>query len=187
MMKMNRRVGLLLLGVAVVYSAGSGAQTLSEALSSGETLALRAGVSGQVAAVLVKPGEQVSKGQLLLQLDDATYQSRLKARLAVLEYAALNLKLLEEDYARQQELYDEGSLSTVELQQLDLGVKQARSEWAVASAKLAVITEKLANTKIIAPLAGEIIAVPLVGQRVSINAGLPTLIQLKPDRLLSRH
>jgi len=57
----------------------------------------------------------------------------------------------------------------VELQQLDLSVKQARSEWAVAQAKHAVMAEKLANTKIVAPVNGEITAVPLVGQRVSVK------------------
>jgi len=179
MMKMMRRVKLFVLSVVVVYSASSGAQTLSDALSNGEMLALSPGVGGQVAEVLVKPSERVKKGQVLLVLDSATYQSRLSARQAVLEYAAFKLQLLEEDYARQQELYEEGSLSTVELQQLDLGVKQARSEWAVAQAKHAVMAEKLANTKIVAPADGEITAVPLVGQRVSVKAGLPVLIRMK--------
>jgi RND family efflux transporter MFP subunit len=179
MMNMMRRVKLFILSVVVVYSAGSGAQTLSDALSNGELLALSPGVGGQVAEVLVKPGEQVNKGQVLLVLDNAIYLSRLNARQAVLEYAAFKLQLLEEDYARQQELYDEGSLSTVELQQLDLNVKQARSEWAVAQAKHAVMAEKLANTKIVAPVNGEITAVPLVGQRVSVKAGLPVLIRMK--------
>ena len=180
MIKMMRRIKLFVLSIAVFFSAGSGAQTLSDALSNGEMLALSPGVGGQVAEVLVKPGERVRKGQVLLVLDRATFQSRLSARQAVLEHAAFNLLLLEEDYARQQELYEEGSLSTVELQQLDLGVKKARSEVALARAKLAVVAEKLENTKIFAPLDGEITAVPVVGQRFSVKAGLPVLIRMRP-------
>jgi len=179
MIKMMRRIKLFVLSIAVFFSAGSGAQTLSDALSNGEMLALSPGVGGQVAEVLVKPGERVRKGQVLLVLDRATFQSRLSARQAVLEYAAFKLQLLEEDYARQRELYEEGSLSTVELQQLDLGVMQAQSELAVAQAKHAVMAEKLANMRIVAPADGEIAAVPLVGQRVSVKSGLPVLIRMK--------
>ncbi|MCP4009177.1 MAG: efflux RND transporter periplasmic adaptor subunit [Proteobacteria bacterium] len=175
-------VNLVKLFVAGIFiaacSAGSVAQTLSDALSDGEVLALSPGVSGQVAEVLVDPGELVKKGQLLLSLGDTTYKSRLEAVRATHAHAKFRLQLLEEDYARQEELYEEGSLSAVELQQLDLVVKQARMELAIARAAVDVAMANLAFTKIIAPADGEITAVPMVGQRVSINLGLPVLIKM---------
>lgn len=164
--------------VIAIFSATSAAQVLSDGLSKGEVLTLSPGVSGQVAEVLVKPGDQVKKGQLLLALGDATYQSRHEAVKATQVHAKLSVQLLEEDYARQQELYEEGSLSSVELQLLDLVVKQARMELASARAAVDVAAANLAYTKIIAPVEGEIVAVPLVGQRVSVNAGLPVLIKM---------
>jgi len=178
-MNINRLVKLFVSCVVLAaFGASSAAQTLSDALSDGEALALSPGVSGQVAKVLVKPGEQVKKGQLLLSLGDTTYKSRLEAVRATQAHAKFRLQLLEEDYARQEELYEEGSLSTVELQLLDLVVKQARMELASARAAVDVATANLAFTKIIAPVDGEITAVPMVGQRVSVTAGLPVLIKM---------
>ncbi len=175
----NRWNKSLMLAAALAACSTAGvAQSLSDGLENGESLALSAGVSGQVARVLVKPGEQVEKGQLLLSLGTTTYQSRLDATRAAQVHARFKLQLVEADYARQQELYEEGSLSTVELQQLDLLVMQARMQLAAANAALDVATANLAFTKIVAPADGRITAVPLVGQRVNINAGLPILIKM---------
>ena len=178
----NRWNKSLMLAMALAACSTNGmAQSLSDALSNGEALALSAGVSGQVARVLVKPGDQVKQGQLLLSLGTTTYQSRLDATQAAQAHARFKLQLVEADYARQQELYEEGSLSTVELQQLDLQVKQARMQLASASAAVDVAAANLSFTKIVAPVDGRITAVPLVGQRVNINAGLPILIKMSPQ------
>jgi RND family efflux transporter MFP subunit len=175
----SRWIKRLMLAAALAAGCTSSvAQSLSDALSSGEDLALSAGVNGQVARVLVVPGEQVKKGQLLLSLSTTTYQSRLEATQVTQEHARFRLQLLEENYARQQELYEEGSFSAVELQQLDLLVKQARMQLASAKAAVDVATANLSFTKIVAPADGRITAVPLVGQRVNINAGLPILIKM---------
>ncbi len=157
------------------------AQTLSDALASGEALGLRAGVSGQVAEVLVAVGDRVEKGQHLLSLGSRTYQARLDAARTKQAQLAFELQLVEEDYARQQELYDEGSLSTVELQLYELKVKQARSQLAQVNADTAVAAANLEYTRIVAPMNGQITAVPLVGQRVNIVSGLPVLIRMTAD------
>ena len=175
------KVSILSAVLGLTFFAAAGAQTLSDALSKGEALGLSPGVNGQVAEIMVKPGDRVKKGQLLLTLDATVYQSRLAAKLALQEVASLALQLLEEDYARQQELYEEGSLSSVELQQLDLRVMQARSELAKARVGVSVASRKLAYTKIIAPADGEISAVPMLGQRVRVDAGLPVLIKMIPQ------
>ena len=179
-MNLMKPLKLIVFGALVVaYSASSIAQTLSDGLANGDALALSVGVSGQVAEVLVKPGDQVKRGQLLLRLGSTTYQSRFDAVTATQAHAKFKLQLLEEDYARQQELYEEGSLSTVELQELDLVVMQARKELALAYAAVDVAAAQLSFTKIVAPADGEVIAVPMVGQRVSVNAGLPVLIRMR--------
>lgn len=179
-MRVLKRINVFIISAIITlsYSAGSGAQSLSDALSNGEALGLSPGVSGVVAEVLVSPGEQVKKGQLLLMLDSTVYQSRFKAKQAALAHASFRLQLHEEDYARQQELYEEGSLSAVELQQLDLVVKQAQAGMSDAQADVDEAAANLAYTKLIAPVDGEITAVAMVGQRVSIKVGLPVLIRM---------
>lgn len=165
-------VFLLLLG-----SAANG-QTLSDALSEGESLALTVAVSGEVAEVLVAPGEQVKKGQLLVSLNVTGFQSALAAAKATLAYAKFKVQLVREDYERQQELYDEGSLSSVELQILELGVLHDEVALAHAQAAHVVALSNLAYARITAPVNGEVVALPVVGQRVSVAAGLPVLVKL---------
>jgi len=177
-----KQIKCLMMGAAVfACSMSAVAQTLSDALANGEVLALSPGVSGQVAEVLVKPGDRVEQGQLLLTLGTVTYQSRLDAARAGLAHAGFNLQLLENDYERQQELYEEGSLSAVELQELELLVMKARMQLAAANAAVDVAAANLAYARITAPVNGEIFAVPLVGQRVNIQAGLPVLIKMMPE------
>lgn len=156
------------------------AQNLSDALENGELLILGVGVSGQIDQVLVAPGEKVSKGQRLLTLNTERYQSSVNAAGAVVEFLKFKAQLSEEDYARQRELYEEGSFSTVELQMLELGVKQAKSELATARADYQAAKQDMVSAQITAPADGEIVAVPLPGQHVSIEAGLPVLIKMRP-------
>ena len=160
---------------------GASAQTLSDALAEGRPLDLHVGVSGQVAEVLVAEGDQVEAGQLLLSLGTATFQARLDAarvKQAQLEY---ELQLEEEDFERQQELYEEGSLSTVELQLYQLEVRRAQTGLAQAKADAAVAAANLEFSRIYAPAKGRITAVPLVGQRVNTAMGLPVLIKMQPE------
>jgi len=177
----SKKIRPLLIGglIAGLTSYGVAAQTLSDELAAGETLGLSVAVGGEIAEVLVAPGDQVKHGQLLLRLVDKTYQSRLDAAKSAQDYARFKLQLQEEDYARQQEIYDEGSLSTVELQELDLKVKQTRSELASARAAVNAAAAVLSFSKITAPADGLVIAVPMVGQRVSVDAGLAILIRMK--------
>lgn len=169
-------VCLGLLGLSISVSAQ--AQNLSDALAEGKALALGVGVSGQIEEVLVAPGDKVEKGQRLLSLNTERFQSKVDAAIVRLDFLKFKLQLAEEDYARQQELYEEGSLSTVELQMLEVNVKQAKSELADGRATYHGANRDLANAQIFAPVQGEIIAVPLVGQNVSVEGGVPVLINM---------
>lgn len=165
--------------VLLLVSSLSYAQSLNDVLAQDGVIALRAGVSGEVASISVKQGEQVAKGQMLLRLDDRVQASTLKAAQSTLAYLSFKLQLAEEDYERQQELYDEGSLSTVELQLIELGLLHDKSVVASARAAVDVAEQSLAYTQIIAPADGEVIALPMVGQRVNVEAGLPVLLKLR--------
>ena len=184
---MNRQTGLSgysrLVGVAMalllLISGLSYGQTLSDTLGKDGVLGLSAGISGEVSSIRVQYGERVKKGQLLLTLDDRVQASALKAMQAKLEYLSFKLQLAEEDYERQQELYDEGSLSTVELQLLELGVLHDKSAVTEAHAAVDHAMQNLAYAQIIAPADGEIVALPVVGQRVNITGGLPILLKLR--------
>lgn len=182
-MKKKLIISLLLSLATMSFSMIGLAQTqnLSDALAEGKELTLGVGVGGQIKEVLVAPGDSVEKGQHLLSLNTERFQSKLDAALAGLDFLKFKLQLAEEDYARQQELYEEGSLSTVELQMLELNVKQAKSVLATGRAAYHAANRDLENAQIFAPAAGEITAVPLVGQFVSVQDAIPVIIKMRVE------
>lgn len=166
----------LLLPISAVQS-----QVLSDQVAKGEPLMLTVGVSGEVAAVMVGPGDRVNKGDVLLRLNQSVFKAKLQAASLLVELRKSQANLLESDYERQQELYAEGSLSTVQLEEIEAAWLQARAMLSDALAEKVLAQRRLALTEINAPSDGEVIAVAYVGQRVNVTAKQSTLIKLKPE------
>jgi len=174
----NHHFYMLALGLAVFAGPFASAQTLSDALANGGEMALGVGVSGEVSEVLVKTGENVQQGELLLKLDTVPFQAELNKASAALAYAKEKHQLQQENFERQNELYEEGSLSTVELQVIGLAVKQTAAEVAAAQADYQLAEWHLKQATIIAPIDGEITATVMAGQRVNVQNGNPVLIKM---------
>lgn len=156
-------------------------------------------VNGRVAATPVAEGSAVAAGQLLVQLEDRDQRAALaqaEAALAQAEakYAVLARESLPQsregerqaqttlgearrNFARQQQLYDQGFISAAQLdaerakldiaesqfaasqsrrnsQQSGASLQLARADIAAARAQLAVAQAKLAETRLVAPSAG---------------------------------
>ncbi|MBC7625929.1 efflux RND transporter periplasmic adaptor subunit [Ferruginibacter sp.] len=73
------------------------------------------GQGGQVKAVLVKQGDHVKKGQLLLRLDDAVLQQNVVAAKEGLESIKTQLSFAKNIYQRQKNLWDQGIGTEVQL------------------------------------------------------------------------
>ena len=118
---------------------------------------LSTGVHGVVKTVSVKPGDRVLQGTLLLALDTAALNAKLNALESRREY--LRAKLDEEERAKERDeaLYDEGSLSTVELSNREIGYLDIKADYEKNAAKIARINHKLAMSKIVAPESGVVL------------------------------
>lgn len=73
------------------------------------------GAPGQVKAIYVKQGQQVKKGQLLLKLDDAIIQQNVVAARQGLESIKTQLSYAKNIYQRQENLWDQGIGTEVQL------------------------------------------------------------------------
>jgi membrane fusion protein (multidrug efflux system) len=73
------------------------------------------GQGGQVKAVLVKQGDHVKKGQLLLRLEDAVLQQNVIAAKEGLESIKTQLSFAKNIYQRQKNLWDQGIGTEVQL------------------------------------------------------------------------
>ena len=131
---------------------------------------LRALVSGEVIATSAgfEDGAQVSKGDVLLEIDPFTYENQLadaraqlKGAKAVLKERQAAAKLARQEKARAQKLFKKGTVSqkTVDDKNTDATIRAARAEQqqsAVDRINVQVKKAKrdLANTKVIAPFSG---------------------------------
>lgn len=105
---------------------------------------------GQVKALYVKQGDYVKKGQLLLKLDDAIYQTQLSQAQTQLKYA-------EDIYQRRNNLWKENIGTEVELTTAKNNVDQAQHQ-------VDLIKEQLGYTNVYAEMNG-------VADEVTIKVG----------------
>lgn len=105
---------------------------------------------GQVKAVYVKQGDVVKKGQLLLKLDDAIYQTQLSQAQTQLKYA-------QDIYQRRNNLWKENIGTEVELTTAKNNVDQAQHQ-------VDLVKEQLGYTNVYAEMNG-------VADEVTIKVG----------------
>jgi RND family efflux transporter MFP subunit len=125
-------------------------------------------VMGTVTSTMVKEGDTVVEGQLLLTIDDRDITQRVRASeqgykeaLKALEAAKENKSLIDITYSRYKGLYDEMALSRQEMDEIETKRKIADIEYERAKAMVkrvgAALLEAQVNhefTKIKAPISG---------------------------------
>lgn len=144
--------------------------------------------SGVIEKINVTTGQHVSKGDLLLQMDQRKQQAALKEAQARIARARLSADEAERDMSRTQELFDRGLIAEEELKGSEL--KQAVAQSETESAKAAEEAAKVAleHTELKAPFSG-IITSNSAWQGAVIFAGKQDqpLVSIAPDdQMLAR-
>jgi membrane fusion protein, multidrug efflux system len=109
-------------------------------LRSRQSVVLRPEVSGRVTQLNFRDGERVSRGQLLVQLDD-------QLPLAQLQQAEAELSIAQANHKRNQELVAQNFIS-------QRSVDESAANLQVAQAKLALARATAARLRIVAPFDG---------------------------------
>lgn len=167
-------------------------------LASGSVRAIQrtevgAQVSGKIQKLNAELGQAVKKGQLIAEIDSEPQQNALNSAQAEwlayqtqLNAKQVALSVAESSYQRLAKLYTQKSSSLNELDNArnTLALAKANLEESKAKiqlAEIAVNTAKtnLSYTKIIAPIDGVIVSVPVSeGQTVNANQASPTIVQV---------
>ncbi len=127
-----------------------------------------ADIMGKVVRLAVKEGDQVKRGQLMLQLDDTQYRANYGQAAAALasargrlREAESNFGVVASNFARQKALFEQKLLSQAEWDQATtnhesarIAVATAREEVARSSAVLEGARDNLSKTRFVAPLDG---------------------------------
>jgi RND family efflux transporter MFP subunit len=114
--------------------------------------------AGRLVRVLVEEGDVVRKGQLLAEIDSDELRAALaEARARVVE-AEAELRLSEASLARRERLQQERILAAHDLDQARRDAETARARVETARAAVARYEAQLAKSRLLAPIAGTIVA-----------------------------
>lgn len=139
-------------------------------LRANESLALRPEVAGRVTALGFQEGAAVRRGQLLVQLDDASARAELNQ-------AEANRKLAEADLARARSLVAPGLIAANEVERL-------QAQASVAQAAVDKARSALGKTRLLAPFDGRAgLRQFSPGELVQPGQALVTLVSLSPMKL----
>ena len=112
------------------------------------------GMGGQVKAVLVKQGEGVKKGQLLLKLDDAIQRQQVVAAKQQLGAIQSQLALARSVYQRQQNLWNQGIGTEVQLLTSKTNVTTLESQQQQVNEQVKLAQEQLSTASVYSDVSG---------------------------------
>ena len=150
-------------------------------------------VSGQITRLLVVPGAQVNKGQLLVEIDPSVQRATVDAGRASLTGLRAQLaeqraqhRLASQQWARQQQLDREGATRAEDVQtaEAQLAGAAARMEHLKAQidqtqATLKADEARLGYTRIYAPMAGTVVSVDArEGQTLNATYQTPNVLRI---------
>ncbi len=133
---------------------------------------ISADIMGKIVHLLVKEGDAVRKGQLMLQLDDTQYRSFWEqaraasaAAQAHLRETRTTLRVAESNFTRQKALFEQKLLSTAEWEQAEsthesarVAATSAEEDASRASAAERAAADNLAKCRFLAPFDGVVSA-----------------------------
>jgi RND family efflux transporter MFP subunit len=158
-------------------------------LESSERAVLAARIDGRVSAIVVRVGEQVQAGQLLITIEDNQAGARLgQARAALtsarssVSAAEARLALAEKTAERYQRLAAAEAVTQQELDRVEAELQVARQDLASARAAVArseaargAAAEEVAYSRVVAPFAGQVVRRE-VEAGSTVQPGTPLLV-----------
>ena len=121
-----------------------------------EEVTISVDFSGTVKKVYFREGQNVSAGDLLIELDEQKQQLRIRQSKANLLSAQAELEKSRATYFRYRDLMIKGALSREQLKQSESSYERSRAMVEESEAALALAERELRETRIISPVSGVI-------------------------------
>jgi RND family efflux transporter MFP subunit len=181
----------------VVLSAVPTSDTYVSTIKSRRSATLQPQVDGNLTKILVKSGDAVKVGQLLMQIDPLKQVATVQAQQSTEQQQKALLDYNQADLARQEQLFKDGIISKQAYDQAVQSFQNAKAGLGAASAQTNTQQQQLAYYQIRAPFAGVVGDIPVhLGDYVSAttilttvdeNADLEAYIYLPTDRAAQVH
>jgi RND family efflux transporter MFP subunit len=149
-----------------------------------EEVSIGAEIDGIINSVRVDEGTAISKGMLLATIDDVEYNQGVVSAQAALKQTEATLANARIEFSRKEALYREELVTKQQFDDVSTRLILSESDVERAKAAVSIAKQKLAKTKIYAPLASRV-KEKLVSQGDFVKNGtrLFTLIQPNPLKL----
>jgi HlyD family secretion protein len=139
-------------------------------------------VSGIIQEVMVDFNSPVRTGDVIAQIDPATYESRLKQAQAQLANTRANYALVKVNHDRTQSLFERNLVSQQELDQVRAQLQQAEAQLLIQQAAVENAETDLSRCTITAPIDGVVISrVAEQGMTVAASLNAPRLFIIAND------
>jgi HlyD family secretion protein len=139
-------------------------------------------ISGQITNLLVDFNSKVKAGDLVAEIDSATYKTRLLQNEADLASARANLQLAETNTRRAEQLFKDKLISQADYDTAVVNLAQAQAQVQTREAQVNSTKVDLERCKIIAPIDGIVIDRKVdVGQTVAASLNAPVLFMIAND------
>jgi HlyD family secretion protein len=158
------------------------AVTANGALTPVRNVEVGSQISGTLLEVKVDFNDRVKAGQILAQIDPATYERALGQADAELANSAAALELAQLNFNRNKELFGSKLISKLEYDESRAGLSQAEANVKMRQANVERAKVDLSRTTIYAPIDGIVITRRIeVGQTVAASLNTPTLFVIAND------
>ena len=150
--------------------------TYVSTIKSRRSATLQPQVDGNLTKILVKSGDQVRAGQLLMQIDPLKQVATVQAQVGTEQQQKATYEYNQADLARQEQLYKDGIISKQAYDQAVQSFQNSKGALDSASALTNTQRQQLAYYEIRAPFAGIVGDIPVhLGDYVSSTTALTTV------------
>lgn len=118
-----------------------------------------------------KLGDKVKEGQVIIVFEDEEFVNGL-----AIESKKLNLEISEDEYQKQESLYEKGGVTLRELRNSEVAKTNAKYDFESAEIRL----EKM---KIVAPFSGVIVELPYYTKGTRVTTGQPMVTLMSYDKM----
>ncbi len=150
-----------------------------------EEVEIKARIAGFINKVHFTEGATVEEGDLLFEIEDATYNAHVARAEAVLEQVEAELKFAESQYQRQKVLSAKDAVSLSVFEESQRHVSFSRAKLQLVEAELVIVKTQQGYTRISSPISGRIGKMKMTrGNYVDINSPpLARVVQMDPVRI----
>jgi RND family efflux transporter MFP subunit len=131
---------------------------------------IKSEISGRIMTILVREGESVDKGQLLVELDDRDLLDEMASTQTDISIARLQHEKARRDYERAKSLRERNLLSEQQYQDLETAYQLAEKSLLRSEQRLTNVKTRLSRTKIHSPLSGVVLTLNAVVGQVAVGA-----------------